>query len=208
MIDRKEVIELQTRIALLRDQTAYVRLYRIYFIPLLQFSQSFVESHESAEEIVSDIFLQVWQLENKLSAINNLTVYLYTCTRNLCLNHLRKQMRQTTCLLDEDCYSLITNNDNPEQIYIASELIKKIDTAISQLPPRCRLIFKMIREDGLKYNETAKALDISLKTIEAQMGIAMKKINQAVKPYIRERKKPFITRIYRNLPFRKKSVEE
>jgi RNA polymerase sigma-70 factor (family 1) len=181
MIDRKEVIELQTKVALYRDQTAYVRLYRIYYIQLFKFSRSFVQARETAEEIVSDVFLQVWQMNEKLSGIYNLTVYLYTCTRYLSLNYLRKQKKQTTYFLDEEKGYFFTN-DNPEQLYIASELVKKIDAVINRLPPRCRLIFKMIREDGLKYQEAATALDVSLKTIEAQMGIALKRMHQALRP--------------------------
>lgn len=196
MIDRKEVIELQNKIALSRDQTAYTRLYRIYFIPLLQFSRSFVDSRENAEEIVSDVFLQLWQMENKLADIVNLTVYLYTCTRYLSLNYLRKQKRQTTCLLIEDELSFFTTNDNPEQLFIVSELVKRIDSIVNMLPPRCRLIFKLIRQDGLKYHETAKALDVSIKTIEAQMGIAIKKISEAIQPITGERKKSIIPRAF------------
>ena len=184
MIDSKEVTELQQLIALSDDQTAYVRLYRIYITPLLQFAGSFVRNKPASEEIVSDVFLQVWHMRRKLDTINNLTVYLYTCVRNHSLNYLAHQKREITTLFSDDSLTIASSAPDPEQLYITSEMIREMDQAIQQLPPRCRMIFKLIREDGLKYREVAEVLGISPKTVEAQIGIAMKKLSDAIQPSI------------------------
>lgn len=182
MIDINEVTALQQQLSLSQDESAYVRLYRIYYTSLFQFSVTFVREKPAAEEIVSDVFMQLWQMREKVSAIDNLTVYLYTCIRNHSLNYLRKNKRDTTFTLDDDSLDIPSPAADPEQLYITAELTKKIDAIIEQLPERCRIIFKLIREDGLKYREVAAILDISVKTVESQMGIAMKKINIAIQP--------------------------
>ena len=69
---------------------------------------------------------------------------------------------------------------NPEQLLITSEAVKKINIEIQKLPPKCRLIFKLVKEDRLRYNEIARLLNISVKTIDNQMAIALKKISSAI----------------------------
>jgi len=187
MIDSKEVASLQKLIALSDDEPAYVRLYRIYFTPLLYFACSFVRSKQVAEEIVSDVMLQVWRHRQRLDTIENLTVYLYTCIRNHSLNYLEKQQRTVTWLYDEASLQLPGTAADPEQLFITTELMREMDMAVQQLPPKCRLIFKLIREDGLKYKEVAAVLNISVKTVEAQIGIAMKKLSEAIQPHTGEK---------------------
>jgi RNA polymerase sigma-70 factor (family 1) len=182
LIDQQEVALLKKLIAGSNDQTAFVRLYRIYFSPLLQFAVSFVKSRPVAEEIVSDVFFQLWLKREKLEEIAQLHVYLYTCIRNHCINSLMKQKREMVYYLDEQSLSIPSAAADPEHLYISSELERQIDTIIKKLPPKCRMIFKLIREDGLKYREVAEVLEISVKTVEAQMGIAMKKIHNAIRP--------------------------
>ena len=189
MIDPSEIKELQDRLTVSDDQAAYVRLYRIYFSCLLRFARSFVKSHPVAEEIVSDIFLHIWEIRKKLNTIRHLTVYLYTCVRNHSLNHLHKQKRELTLQLNEDSLRIPGSLANPEEYCITSQLIKGIDRAVQQLPPRCQTIFRLVREEGLRYREVGEIMDISVKTVEVQIGIAMKKLSEAIQPYTGENKK-------------------
>ncbi|MBL7735824.1 MAG: RNA polymerase sigma-70 factor [Chitinophagaceae bacterium] len=191
MIDKKEVILLQEMVSSSGDQHAFMRLYRLYFSSLLQFAVSFLRSRPVSEEIVSDVFLHLWQKRASLGSIHNLTVYLYTCIRNHCLNHLAKQKREHIYWFDEESFSIPSEGLDPEQLFITLELAKEIDAVVRRLPPKCRMIFKLIREDGLKYREAAKVLDISVKTVEAQMGIAVKRIHEAIRPDIKAYAEPF-----------------
>ena len=186
MIDQTEITELQRLIAASDDQTAYVRLYRIYFRHLLRFARSFVGPHPVAEEIVSDVFLQVWKIRRKLHTIRHLTVYLYTCVRNHSLNHLQREKRMGLLLLDDESLLIPGTLADPEQSCITSQLVKEIDLAVQRLPARCRTIFLLVREDGLRYREVADILAISVKTVEAQMGIAMKRISRSIRPFTGE----------------------
>ena len=187
MIDPSEIKDIQERLTVSDDQAAYIRLYRIYFSPLLQFARTYVWSLPEAEEIISDIFLHVWEIRHRLNTIRHLTVYLYTAVRNASLNHLNKQRKNSTIFLDEDTLNLPGSLTDPEQYCINSQLVKGIEQAVRQLPPRCQTIFRLVREEGLRYKEVAAILDISTKTVEAQMGIAMKKLSEAIQPYTGEK---------------------
>jgi RNA polymerase sigma-70 factor (family 1) len=183
MIDSIEVTRLQKLIALSNDQAAYVRLFRIYFTPLHHFACTIVQSKQIAEEIISDVFLQIWQNREKLDSILNLTVYLYTCTRNQALNVSAREKRQSTSTLEEACLYIASSAPDPAEIVINAELVKEIKKSVEQLPGKCRAIFKMVKEDGMKYREVAEILGISVKTVEAQIGIAIKKIDAAITPF-------------------------
>lgn len=179
MLASPHIQELQQRIALYDDQLAYKQLYALFYKPLQQFAVSFVRSPEVAEEIVSDVFIKVWKKRAGLSRINNLKLYLFISIRNGSLNYLRTQKK--TILQPEQYFvQLQSIYFNPEKLMLTAEMMNRVQKAINELPPRCQLIFKLIKEDGLKYREVADLLHLSLKTIENQMAIAIRKIGLAI----------------------------
>ncbi|HVI49513.1 MAG TPA: RNA polymerase sigma-70 factor [Chitinophaga sp.] len=175
-----EMKELQRRIAVYDDEAAYKELFIIFYKPLLQFANSFVKSHEVAEEVVSDVFLHIWERRRQLEEIVNLKVYLYVSTKNTSLKYLLKQQRQVSITIDELSVELESPYHNPEQQLVTAELMNRVQTAINELPPRCKIIFRLIREDGLRYKEIAEILNVSVKTIDNQLAIALSKISRAL----------------------------
>jgi len=165
------------RLIALDDGQAYKELFVLYYPRLLQFSYSFTHCKESAEEIVSDVFLKIWLRRKSLPEVENLHLYLYVSTKNLSLNCVLKQKRIKTFSLEEVKVEFNSIYFNPEQLYITSEMFKRIQFAVGQLPPKCQLIFKLVKEDGLKYKQVAELLNLSVKTIESQMAIAIRKIS-------------------------------
>lgn len=180
MPDRDKILLLQQKIALFEDEQAYEELYLLYFNPLMHFVYSFTRSKQLSEEIVSDVFINLWERRKKLETIDNLTFYLYTSAKNISLNYLKKIKRERMFSIDDPAVLIRDRDVNPEQLMITAELLKKIQEAIRELPPKCKLIYQLVKEDGLKYREAAKVLNLSLKTVEAQMAIAMKRIYEAV----------------------------
>ena len=158
------------------DPLAYKELFLLYHPRLLQFSFSITHSKEVAEELVSDVFLKIWLRRKSLSDIDNLHLYLYVSTKNLSINWVLKQRRERTFQLDDIVVEFKSFHSDPEQMLISSEMFRRIQFAIQQLHPRSQLIFKLVKEDGLKYKQVAALLDLSIKTIENQMGIALRKI--------------------------------
>lgn len=163
------------------DQSAFRQVYTAYFKKLFQFALAIVRNRESAEEIVEDVFIRIWQQRTTLPAIQNLRVYLYTATKNTALNYLSRRAKESiTEPFDHIHIEMDGNQVDPEQILITAELYQKIQLAVERLPPRCKIIFKLVREDGLKYKEIAEVLNISVNTIDVQMAIAVKKIAAAL----------------------------
>lgn len=175
-----ELLLLQRKISRDSDQQAYEELYKLYFERLYRFALSMVRTPEPAEEIVSDVFTRVWQHRARLAAIENLPVYLYVSVKNFSLNYLSRKAKEIITYFEDYEPDTAGFDADPEQIFITSEMVKRIEQAVGELPPKCRMVFKLIREDGLKYREAAEILNISIKTVEAQIAIAMKKIGNAI----------------------------
>jgi len=180
MISSNEIKELQYKISADGDQHAYTQLYLAYMPYLLRFARSIIKNNELAEEVVSDVFIKVWQNRAELGKIDNLKLYLYVSTKNTALNYLSRHFRKDIISLEEMSLNISMGTYNPEQLLITSEAVKKINQEIQKLPPRCRLIFKLVKEDRLRYSEIGRLLNISVKTIDNQMAIALKKISSAI----------------------------
>jgi RNA polymerase sigma-70 factor (family 1) len=172
--------ELKRRIALYDDESAYKELFFAFHRPLLQFSYSFVQSYEVAEEVVSDVFMAIWERRRQLEEIKNLRVYLYICTKNASLKSLLKQQKHISITLDDLKVELESPHNNPEQLLLTAEMRNRIQQAVDHLPPRCKIIFKLIKEDGLKYREVAEILNLSVKTVDNQLATALRKIGNAI----------------------------
>jgi len=163
------------------DEVAFRQVFAFFYKRLYHFAFVIVKTKESAEEIVEDVFIRIWQHRANLANIQNLKVYLYTATKNTALNYLSKKARENiTEPFDHINIELIQPAISPEQIMITGEMYKKIQEAVDALPPRCKMIFKLIREDGLKYKEVSEILNISVNTIDVQMAIAVKRIALAL----------------------------
>ena len=180
MITTDTIRELQVKVARFDDQQAYKELFTSLYSYLFQFAKSLVKAKEPAEEIISDVFIKVWEKRKELEKIENLKLYLYVSTRNNAYNYLDKQKRSATNPLDNVQAEFTSVYFDPEQLLITADMLTRIQKAIDQLPPKCKAIFKLAKEDGLKYREVAEILNISIKTVENQLAIAVQKIGSAV----------------------------
>ncbi len=163
--------------ATLNNEQVFKDLYKQYFVQLYKFAVSFVHCNESAEEIVHDVLINLWKKRNSFSQIENLNTYLYVSVKNLCLNSLRDSGKHNhvdiETLYDEQNFCTI----DPESIMIGKEKINGINLVIEHLPARCKMVFRLVKDDGLKYKQVAAVLNISIKTVENQLAIALKKIS-------------------------------
>ncbi|NIG55782.1 RNA polymerase sigma-70 factor [Chitinophaga sp. Cy-1792] len=171
-----EISDLIERIVVCDDQQAFKLVYQHYFIRLFRLSYSIVKLKELAEEIANDALVMLWTKRSRLPAIHNLDLYLYTSVKNDAIAKLSKEQAKYTTDISTAIGEDLKITADPEKLMISAEMMKQLADAIASLPPRCRLIFKLIKEDGLKYKEVATLLDLSVKTVEAQMAIAVRKI--------------------------------
>src|SRR5580704_2435066 len=181
MIAAERIAFLQMRIARFDDQKAYEELYVSLYEYLYNFAWSFVKSKQLSEEIVSDVFIKVWQKRSTLESIENFKVYLYVVAKNISLNYVGKNKTLTYSDIRDLSAELVSTYSDPEQLLITSDMMQLINNAVAQLPTRCRLIFRLVKEDRMKCREVAEILQISIKTVENQVAIAVRKIGNAVR---------------------------
>lgn len=162
------------------DQAAYRELFILLHARLKQFAYSILKSGEEAEELVSDVFIGIWQKRDQLGKINSPLLYFYTSTKNLALNRLSKQKKQVNLSPEEWLVQVNSVYFDPVQLMLTEEMLRQVRKAVNELPPRCRLIFKLVKEDGLRYKEVAELLQLSVKTVEAQMAIALRRIGKCM----------------------------
>ncbi len=178
MLENEPIKRLLSAIAFTNDQAAYKELFLLLHGRLKQFAYSILKSQEEAEELVSDLFVKVWEKRDQLTTIDSPLLYFYATAKNLAFNRLNKQKRQQNIRPEEWLVQLNSIYFDPEQLMMTEEMMRQIRQAVNNLPPRCRLIFKLVKEDGLKYKEVAELLQLSVKTIEAQMAIALRRIGK------------------------------
>ncbi|HRH49626.1 MAG TPA: RNA polymerase sigma-70 factor [Panacibacter sp.] len=156
-------------------------LYKAFHNKLRHFSRAITRSNEIAEEVVDDIFVKLWNRRDKIKEIENITVYLYIAVKNQSLNRLsRKAKELVTEPFDSIEIELKYSGNNADELMITKEMFQRMQKAVDDLPPRCKMIFKLVREDGLKYKEVSQILNIAVNTIDVQMAIAVKRICAAL----------------------------
>jgi RNA polymerase sigma-70 factor (ECF subfamily) len=163
------------------DLKAFRQLFDFFAEKLTHFAYSLSGNKETALEIMDEVFVRIWKNRETLPEIRNLTTYLYTSIKNTSLNYLSRKTRELLTEPFDFVNVQLEQNETPEQNLISSEILKKIQTSVENLPPRCKIIFKLVREDGLKYKEVAEILNISIHTVDAQMVNAVKRISETVR---------------------------
>jgi RNA polymerase sigma-70 factor (family 1) len=182
---------LQIRICRFEDQHAYKELFTTLYPDLFQFVLGILKRKEPAEEVVSDLFMKIWEKRKTLTDIRNLRVYCFVAARHLSINQLEKQKRFHNVALEQYA-NLVHVAPDPEQCMINTEMLLRINSLVESLPPRCKMIFTLVKEFDFKYREAAEILQVSEKTIENQLAIAIKKISKAINFDVR-RSVPVIT---------------
>lgn len=167
-------------VALTDSQTAYKSLYLTYYQRLMRFTTLHLPSRLEAEEIVSDTFVAVWNNRKSLREITNFNSYIYTIAHHKIINYYRVRQMETVSLSDNGLDIFVHTETTPEVDLINKENITSLNDAINCLPDKCKIIFKLIREDKLKYKEVATILDISVKTVEAHLATAVRKLRDSL----------------------------
>lgn len=180
LMDRDVLAQLGERIAN-DDQLAYRQLFIQFYTKLSRFVMGFTKNKELTDEIVSDVFINIWRRRKKMEEIKNLKLYLYVSAKNTTFNYLKKLHRENLADLDTVEIELEDPFADPGAAMITREMNLKLKAAINDLPPRCKLIFTLVKEDGLSYKQTAELLSITESTVENQISIALKKISGAVR---------------------------
>lgn len=135
-----------------------------------------------ADEIVSDVMIKIWLMENKLGYIDNLPVYLFRAAKNGALTHLRNKKLNIESLTEvhENTISDQYANDSLQ----LSETQLLIESTVRSLPTQCQMVYRLVKEEGLAYKQVSAILEISQNTIETHMRIALKRIRLELAAYL------------------------
>ncbi|WP_255498709.1 RNA polymerase sigma-70 factor [Dysgonomonas sp. ZJ709] len=156
------------------SEAALGSLYELYFERLVRFVYVYVQSENSAEEVVADVFISIWLGRKELVNIENFNSYIFTIARNKAISYFRKEEKHYN-MQKQSTVDIYKNTETtPEDDFISKELIEKFNEAVNSLPTQCKTVFILIREDKLKYKDVAVVLNISIKTVEAHMAKATK----------------------------------
>lgn len=167
--------------------------FKNYFKSLHAYAYTIVNDETVAEEIVQQVFFKMWEKKDQIKIEVSLTAYLYKMVYNHSLNHLKHEKVKKAYEI-HTVYHMKNRSDNSEKKVLLNELQKKLTIAINELPEQCRTVFQMSRFEELKYQEIAGRLGISVKTVENQMGKALKQLRIKLVDYL-----PFIIIILPNL---------
>ncbi|UZR96503.1 RNA polymerase sigma-70 factor [Chondrinema litorale] len=162
---------------------AFKELYDYYFNPLFNIGYSILQNREIAKELVSDVFISLWNSRQNLSNIENLDNYLFVAIRNQCLRYLkRNKMEKYTDSIHENYYTKKNIDFNsPDKVVEFEELKLRYDKVITTLPTKCKKVFELVKDEGKKYKEVADIMTISIKTVENHMLKAMKLLREEFK---------------------------
>jgi RNA polymerase sigma-70 factor (family 1) len=173
-----QIEDLMVRISKHGDDSAFQALFNLMYPPLCQFCQKIVGVKEVAEELVSDVFYTVWKNRDRFE-VRSPRSYLFTAVRNRALDYLRKGKATQLCDLREASHIAVDLPSGVDML-VEGELTRSLERGIATLPRQCKLIFELSREQGLKHREIASTLNISVKTVETQMGRALKRLHQSL----------------------------
>ena len=151
-------------------------LFRYNYRPLCLYALHYIQDVDLSEDIVQESYAALWEKLQEGAHVLNRKSYLYMMVRNRCLDHLRKKGIPTESLKPYDTYGIIDDDDAQER----SQTEARLWTAIDSLPEKCREVFIMSKRDGLKYEEIAEELGLSVNTVRNQISKALKVLKEGV----------------------------
>jgi len=165
------------------SQTAFREFYNIFYDRFYRIAYFYVKNEAWSQEIVIDAFTKLWEKRNTLTDILNIEDYCFILVKNLALNYLTKESRNDFIPLEAG-QEKDSQHASPEETLISEELFALYVKALDQLPERCREVFLRVREEKQSYAQVAEEMDISIKTVDAQLQKAQSKIKSLLSEYL------------------------
>lgn len=158
-------------------------MFKTYYQSLCRYANTFTGNPEEAEEVVQATFIGIWEKRQAIDITTSVKAYLYRAVRNACLNEIKHQ-KVKQLYADHELKAGENYAEATDQSTLRDELEEKIKAALLVLPEQCRIIFQLSRFEELKYQEIADQLNLSIKTVENQMGKALKIMREQLRDYL------------------------
>ena len=164
------------------DKPAFELLFENYFEVLCRFAFGYIKDRDASQEIVQDVFINLWNKRETIDPDRQVKSYLYTSVKNRCLNYIRDNKKFRSFYLDVEVEMEIPDT-NPD-LFSENETKIKIENALDKLPEKCRQVFELSRFEEMKYKDIADNLGISVKTVEVQISKALRILREELKEFL------------------------
>lgn len=165
------------------DKNAFEQVFKAYYKPLCNYACSIIKDIDESEEVVQNMFYNLWNKREAIQINSSVKSYLYRAAHNDCLNKI-KHGKIKSVYAEDYKKSADAGFEDASKALQAKELGKQINEAIASLPEQCGIVFKLSRFENLKYTEIAEQLNISVKTVENHMGKALKIMRERLKEHL------------------------
>lgn len=156
------------------------KIYRLHFDELYRYAFSMLKNRVQAEDVVQSVFLDSWHNKHHESIHTSIRAFLFKSVYFKCLNEIKHEKVKERYLKQNNFQLEVLPDVEGDQ----HDLRHSLEDAINRLPPECRRVFELCKMQGLKYHEAAAELNISAKTVENQMGKALKSLRQSLMKYL------------------------
>lgn len=164
------------------DESAYARLFRTWYAPLVRFVEALLRERDEAEEVAQEVMLELWRHRATLDPERPVQSWLFRAARNRALNVLRhRRVREAAA---PTITALAGEAEAADDGTTTAELEAAVHEAFADLPPRCREVFDLSRTHGLRHAEIAERLGISIKAVEAHVGRALRTMRERLRPWL------------------------
>lgn len=166
------------------SEQAFRSLYNMYYDRFFRIAFYYLRRDEWAQEVTLDVFTGLWNNRKRQLIPDDFNKYSYTLVRNAALNYLEKEKRRETVPL-ENIQDISSSNISPEERLMNEELFSIYENSLNELPERCREIFIKVREEKQSYAYVAEELNISSKTVDAQLQKAVTRLKEKINNYFK-----------------------
>ena len=163
------------------NEDAFDKLFAHFYEPLCRFAFSLLKDFDKSQSLVQNVFVKIWDKRQALSTVKNISSYLFSLTRNECIDYLRTNKRITP--LDDD-FTDTSGEDTTEHALRLNELNEQILRGTTYLPARCRQVFELSRFEALNNREIADEMGITVKAVEANLTRALKFLRSFLGDYM------------------------
>ncbi len=158
-------------------ETQFERIYRENFDRVFYVAKYLTKSEEVAEDVVSEVFISLWKMREKIKSIKDIESYLFISVKNQAIRKLYEEPQKVDGSFHENTAQNV-DRINPEEILLEKELTEAIEEVVSTLPEQCQLIFRMAKNQQMKYQEIADELGVSISTVRTQLAKAFSIVRQ------------------------------
>ena len=195
-MDSRYLNHILQKIALDDDQKAFSEFFDYYHSKLIKFAHLYVPNYDQTEEIVSEVLITLLKKRKTLYKIEKFEGYLFTMVKNQALNFIKQNKKSLNHLSIEGLEDIFsTERVDPYEKYLESELRELLNKTIEKLPPKRQMVFKLIKDEGMSQKEVAKLMDLSVRTVEVHLKLAVKDVRRTIKENFKEsmKAKPLMT---------------